>query len=94
MKSFNEFVTEGMVNVGTQKWPLYAKKSSKGKVSKFEAPSNGKGDHMIHHDGETYIHTGKKGTHKSGEASYEYKGGKEGEDKRVWVRKSGHVESD
>lgn len=92
MKTFAQFITEKLVNVGTKKWPLHAKASSKGKIANFNEPSNGKGDHIIQHEGETYTYTGKSGTHKkSGMASHEYRTEK---DDRVWVRKDGHVVPD
>lgn len=117
MKTFSEFIAEAvtgsaakpkMVNVGTEKWPMHVKSSTKLKTKHADGsthhvggfkgpdyPENGgatKGDVIIHHNGETYSHTGKTGTHmKTGEKSYEYKA--EG-DKRAWVSKSGHLQED
>lgn len=81
MKSFKSFVTEAL-----------GKKSSNGKVQNYQEPGQGKGDHVIHHDGDTYHYTGKSGTHmKTGEASHEYR---THDEKGIWVRKSGHVDND
>lgn len=93
-----------MKNVGTDKWPLHAKSSdalgakhpdgSTHHVGGFEPPVNGKGDHLIHHDGKTFSYSGKSGKNmKTGEASYEYRAGDSGEH-RAWVTHSGHLMND
>jgi ribosomal protein L20 len=92
------------VNVGSEKWPMHAKSSEKlaakhddgstHHVGGFEPPSNGKGDHLIHHDGKAFSFTGKSGKNmKTGEASYEY-GNKDDSDRRAWVTHSGHLMND
>lgn len=98
------------VNIGTAKYPLHAKTSEKlpakhgdgstHHVGGFKAPDypeNGggtNGDVMVHHDGKTYSHTGKKGKNtKTGEDSFEYANKDDGES-RVWVTRSGHLMND
>ena len=93
-----------MTNAGTAKWPMHVKTSEKmGKkhadgsthhVGGFEAPTHGKGDHLIHHDGKLYSATSKEGKNlKTGEKSYEYSAGDNGEH-RAWVSHSGHLQND
>ena len=122
MKTFRELMAEAvtgsaakakMVNIGTAKWPLHAKASTKMKTAHPDGsthhvggfvppdyPAGGgstKGDVVIHHNNDTYSHTGKTGTNvKTGEKSYEYKssGPNDDEDKRLWVSKSGHAKED
>lgn len=49
---------------------------------------------MVHHEGKTFMHTGKKGKNmKTGEDSYEYSNKDDGES-RVWVSRSGHLMND
>ena len=93
-----------MKNVGSEKWPMHAKSSdalgakhpdgSTHHIGGFEPPANGKGDHLIHHDGKTFSYSGKSGKNmKTGEASYEYRAGDSGEH-RAWVTHSGHLMND
>lgn len=98
------------VNIGTEKWPMHSKVSerlpakhtdgSTHHVGGFKAPdypeSGGAtdGDVMVHHEGKTFMHTGKKGKNmKTGEDSYEYSNKDDGES-RVWVSRSGHLMND
>jgi hypothetical protein len=94
-----------MTNVGSEKYPLLAKNSDKlaakhddgstHHVGGFEPPSNGKGDHMVHHDGKLFSFTGKSGKNmKTGEASYEYSHQSDSGDRRAWVTHSGHLMND
>lgn len=93
------------VNVGSEKWPMQAKSSEKLAVKKddgsthhvggFEPPSDGKGDHLVHHDGKSFSFTGKSGKNtKTGEASYEYSHRGDGGEHRAWVTHSGHLQND
>jgi hypothetical protein len=96
-----------MSNIGTAKYPMHVKSSDKlgakhadgstHHVGGFEAPSSGKGDHAIHHDGRAFTFTGKAGKNlKSGEDSFEYSHHDEGkgEEHRAWVTRSGHAQND
>lgn len=96
-----------MSNIGTAKYPMHVKSSDKlgakhadgstHHVGGFEAPSSGKGDHAIHHDGRAFTFTGKAGKNlKSGEDSFEYSHHDEGkgEEHRAWVTRSGHLQND
>jgi len=93
------------VNVGSEKWPMQAKSSEKLSAKKddgsthhvggFEPPSNGKGDHTVHHEGKTFSFTGKSGkNNKTGEASYEYAHKGDDAESRAWVTHSGHLMND
>lgn len=93
------------VNVGSEKWPMQAKSSEKlaarhddgstHHVGGFEPPSDGKGDHLVHHDGKSFSFTGKSGKNtKTGEASYEYAHRGDGAEHRAWVTHSGHLQND
>lgn len=94
-----------MTNVGSDKYPLHAKTSgelptkhadgSTHHVGGFEPPSNGKGDHMVHHDRKLYSFTGKTGKNmRTGEASYEYAHHGDAGERRAWVTHSGHLMND
>jgi hypothetical protein len=94
-----------MTNVGSEKYPLLAKNSDKlaakhddgstHHVGGFEPPSNGKGDHLVHHDGKLFSFTGKSGkNNKTGEASYEYAHKGDDAESRAWLTHSGHLMND
>lgn len=116
MKTFIDFLNEAtgsaakakLVNVGSAKWPLHAKSTSKLKTKHEDGsthhvggfvppdyPAGGgatKGDVMVHHKGETYSHTGKVGTNTK-TGEKSYEYGNE-KQQRLWVSKSGHASED
>lgn len=93
-----------MTNMGTAKYPYNVKTSRKlpGKhegnthyVGGYKAPTDGKGDHDVAHNGLHYSFTGKTGTQfANGSKAYEYKNTDGGTDKRVWVNAKGHLQED
>lgn len=97
-----------MVNVGSAKWPLYAKAVSavpKGpggfthKVPGFKAPElenhSYNGDVLLSLGKNTFSFSGKVGTHnKTGEKSYEYSDTSDGVEQRLWVTRSGRATLD
>lgn len=107
MKTFLNFLEENsnLVNIGSKKYPLYAKKSSKLEtkhesgathhINGFKPPeypksgSSTNGDTTIHHNDEAYSHSGKTG--KNFKTGEKSYEYKTNSDKRVWVTKTGHV---